>query len=101
MTIKDVLRLYHKVGLETRVRDAFVKEIIESQYKFTKEKINELKFEERITEEEFDKIKTNFSFKYIGKLYTNYRLVTNVLKRRQYGRDKKQQHKGEGTKENN
>ena len=86
MTNKDILRLYHKVGLQTMVRDQFVKEIIESQYKFVREKINELEFNENITEEEFKQIKTNFTFKYLGKLYTNYRIVSNYLKRKKNGR---------------
>lgn len=97
MTNKDILKLYHKVGLETRVRDDFIKEIIESQYKFIREKINELEFKEELSEEQFKDIKTNFAIKYIGKLYTNYRLVSYLIKRKNNGRKFKKQ----GTKESN
>lgn len=96
MTIKDILKLYHKIGLETRVRDDFIKEIIESQYKFTKETINELGFNETISKEEFKDIKTNFTFKYIGKLYTRYDLVASLIKRKNNGREFKRKRTKEG-----
>jgi len=96
MTTKDILKLYHKVGLATNVRDAFVKEIIESQYKFTREKINELVLKEEITKEEFKELKTNFTFKYLGKLYTNQKLINYLIKKRN-GR----KFKRKGTEESN
>lgn len=104
MTNKDIERLYHKIGLDLRLKDSVVKEIIESQYKFAKETINNLEIPDNVTEEEFDKLKTNFTFKYLIKLYTNYRVVSNYQKRKQNGRNKNNgtsNHRGETSDKEN
>ena len=82
MTSKDILKLYHKIGLNNNIRDAFVKEIVESQYAFTKEIIDKIEFEKGMTQEEFNNLKTNFTYRYLGKLHTTFNTVSSILKRK-------------------
>lgn len=69
--LKPVInKLAKKYGLtEEQVID-----IVESPYGFTEETINNLKLDD-ITEEEFSQLKTNFIYKYIGKLYINIKTL--------------------------
>lgn len=67
MTKADEIRVYkliHKLGLKYHLRDSEIKEIVESQFRFTSEEIKNLNLEEDI-----ETLKTNFIFKYLGKLY--------------------------------
>jgi len=64
--------LIHKIGLDYKLQDEVIKKIINSPYKFTRETIANLDIDPNITEEEFNKLKTNFIYLYIGKLYTSY-----------------------------
>lgn len=57
--------LIHCIGLKNNLRDSEVKEIIESQFRFTYETIRNLD----LTEKQIEEIKTNFIYKYLGKLY--------------------------------
>ena len=62
---KKVNDLIHSIGLKNNLRDSEVREIVESQFRFTQETIRGLK----LTEENINDVKTNFIFKYLGKLY--------------------------------
>lgn len=64
--------LIHKIGLDYKLQDEVIKKIVNSPYKFTRETIANLDVSPDITEEEFNKLKTNFIYLYIGKLYTSY-----------------------------
>jgi len=64
--------LIHKIGLDYKLQDEVIKKIVNSPYKFTRETIANLDVNPEITEEEFNKLKTNFIYLYIGKLYTSY-----------------------------
>jgi hypothetical protein len=64
--------LIHKIGLDYKLQDEVIKKIVNSPYKFTRETIANLDIDPEITEEEFSKLKTNFIYLYIGKLYTSY-----------------------------
>ena len=67
MTKADEIRVHkliHKLGLKYHLRDSEIKEIVESQFRFTSEEIKNLNLEEDI-----ETLKTNFIFKYLGKLY--------------------------------
>lgn len=64
--------LIHKIGLKYNLQDKVINKIINSPYQFTTETIKALKLDNIETEEEFNKLKTNFIYLYIGKLYTNY-----------------------------
>lgn len=74
--------LIHKIGLEFNLRDDHVRKIISSPYKFTREKITALDIKEDLTEEEFNELKTNFRYPYIGKLYTNFKICEKIKKQK-------------------
>lgn len=59
-----VNKLIHKIGLKYNLRDSEVREIVESQFRFAYEQIRNLDIDGDI-----DDMKTNFIFKYLGKLY--------------------------------
>lgn len=69
-----VKALIHKLGLKYGLTDDTIRKIVYSQFKFVRDKIKELNFE-NMTEEEFDKAKVNFLWKYLGKYYTTYDTV--------------------------
>lgn len=69
--------MYHTVGLNNHITDDVAKEIIESPFLFTKGIIDDINLE-GITEDDFNKLKTNFTYKYIGKLHTNYKAINKI-----------------------
>jgi hypothetical protein len=77
---KAIDTLYHKLGLRYNLSDSVIKDIITSQYEFIKEKMVSINFKDIENEEDFDKLKTNFLLKYLGKLYTNHKLFKRVQK---------------------
>lgn len=62
---QKVSDLIHRIGLKNNLRDSEVREMIESQFRFTYETIRSLD----LTEKQIEEIKTNFIYKYLGKLY--------------------------------
>ena len=84
MRIEDpkVKSLIHKIGLEFNLQDDVIKRVIHSPYKFTRETISNLEVSDDMTEEEFDKLKTNFIYMHLGKLYTNYRIYNKIKKQK-------------------
>lgn len=64
--------LIHRIGLKYNLQDSVVNKVINSPYQFTRETIKNLELENITTEEEFNKLKTNFIYLYLGKLYTSY-----------------------------
>lgn len=73
-----VNQLIHKIGLKYNLRDIEVKEIVESQFRFTYEIIKGLNLK-NLTELELKELKTNFIYKYLGKLYINKQTI-NLIK---------------------
>lgn len=73
-------KLIHSLGLKYNLQDEVIKKIINSPYKFTRNKISELQINDDITQEEYNKLKTNFIYLYIGKLYTTYDICTKYYK---------------------
>ena len=60
-----------------------VKEVYESYWKFIRKTITELPFKEDISEEEFNKLRTNFNIPSIGKLsctYPRYKAIKDRYK---------------------
>ena len=55
-----------------------VKLIVLSQYEFIKAKTKEIEFEEGLSKEEFNKLKTNFNIPAIGKLYASYFMYKKI-----------------------
>jgi hypothetical protein len=74
--------LIHRLGLKYNLRDEVIKKIVTSPYKFTREKISSLEIDDIETEEQFNKLKTNFIYVHIGKLYTNYRIFNKLKKQK-------------------
>jgi tRNA A37 threonylcarbamoyladenosine dehydratase len=71
MRNKKLIPIIKKLAHENNLTESEIHEIVNSPYQFTSDTIDELKMKD-VTEEEFKKLKTNFIYKYIGKLYTNY-----------------------------
>lgn len=71
---KKIKDLIHSIGLLNNLTDNQVKEIVESQFRFAYEQIRKVSYT-TLTEEEIDNLKTNFYFKYIGKIYTDSMII--------------------------
>lgn len=67
-----VKMLIHKIGLKHNLQDSVINKIINSPYQFTRETIKSLELDNIKSEEDFEKLKVNFIYLYLGKLYTNY-----------------------------
>lgn len=75
--LKDLI---HSIGLKYNLQDEIIKKIIYSPYKFTRKTISELEIYNGITEEEFNKLKTNFIYPYIGKIYSQFDVLNKLKK---------------------
>lgn len=78
-----VKRIIHSIGLNNNMSDDEVRKMIESQFRFTYEEIRKLRFND-LTDEEINKLKTNFYYKYLGKLYTDAKIVRGKEKQSQF-----------------
>ncbi len=89
---KKVKDLIHTIGLLNNMSDKDVKDVVESQFRFTCEVIKKLSFD-NLTEEEINNLKTNFYFKYLGKLHTSSDIINRqkrkeeIIKEKQNERD--------------
>jgi len=68
------LELAQKYGLDVADVEIMVKE----PYEFIREKTKELTFEDDLTKEKFNKMKTNFNLPAIGKLYASHYLYNKI-----------------------
>ena len=64
-----------KVAKDLKLPEIAVLTAYNSFWKFIKDTIEELPLKEDITEEEFDKLRTNFNVPSLGKLFTTYKRV--------------------------
>lgn len=71
--IKEIARKYN-------LPESVVEDIFNSQFKFYREKIESIPINDIYTEEEFNKNKTIFYFKYIGKFYLNWKKIEHFKK---------------------
>lgn len=71
---KKINDIIHSIGLNNNIRDEEVREIIESQFRFTYETIKKMSLD-TMTKEEINGLKTNFFYKYLGKVYTSGDIV--------------------------
>lgn len=78
-----VKKLIHTIGLKYKLQDSVINKIVNSPYRFTRETIVSMELENIENEEDFNKLKTNFIFAYIGKLYTNYSIYKKILNQKQ------------------
>lgn len=74
--------IIHRISLKYNIRSVIIREIVESQFKLAYEVIRGLDFENKSVEE-IKNLRTNFYFKYLGKLYitpeSTYKRVNNEL----------------------
>jgi len=75
--------LMHSIGLKYGLQDSVINHIVNSPYKFARETIKNLDFSNIETEEDLDKLNTNFIFKYLFKYYTNFRVYQNKIKQKE------------------
>ena len=73
--------LIHQLGLEYGLPDEVVRNIAESQFEFTAEKIKEFDFSSLNSSEDLKDMKTVFLFKGLGKLFINPKGFDNYLRR--------------------
>ena len=66
--------LIHRLGLQYNLKDDEIRKIVNSPYKFTRETISKLDINPDTTEEEFNKLKTNFIYVSTGKIYTSFEI---------------------------
>jgi hypothetical protein len=86
--------LIHKLGLEFNLRDDDIRKIVSSPYKFTRETISNLDLDGINNEDDFNKLKTNFIYPYIGKIYTNYKVYEKLNKQKNNLKEKWENKKG-------
>ena len=88
ISVDKIKTLTHKIGLRYNLRDEIITKIINSPYKFTRDKISHLEMNDDITEEEYNKLKTNFIYPFLGKLYTNFDMCTKYYNYRKCKKEK-------------
>jgi hypothetical protein len=66
---KKIKQLKHSTALEFNLPDEKVDDVINSMFKFIREKTRELNLKEVKTQEELDKLKTTFIIQKLGRLY--------------------------------
>lgn len=94
-----VKRIIHSIGLNNNLTDKQVKDIVDSQFRFTYEQIRKTSFK-NLTNEEIEELKKNFYYKYLGKLYTDVKmvrhkeLIAEIYKSKQEDGRKKEFHMG-------
>ena len=71
--------LIHRIGLLNNLTDSEVSSIVYSQFRFTKDTIKNMQIEE-LNDEDVDKLKKTFYYKYIGKFYTTSDIIKRKLK---------------------
>ena len=80
---EKVKKLMHSIGVKHKVQDSVVNKIVNSPYRFARETIVSMELNEINNEEQFNKLKTNFIFAYLGKLYTTYSIYKKILSQKE------------------
>lgn len=76
-----IKKLIHSIGLKYNLQDEIINKILVSQFKFAREKISELSLREIENEDEFNKLKLNFNYLHIGKLYISLEKLLMINKK--------------------
>lgn len=76
--------IYAKVALEMGIDPDVVKAAYLSQWQFIRNNIEILPLKGELSEEEFNKLRTNFNLPSLGKLYTTFDKVQKVRRRVEY-----------------
>ena len=80
MENKKVDDLIHSIGLKYNLSDHIIKEIVESQFEFTRETSNKIDFTKVKNEEDFDNLKKIFHYKGFGKIYISKKTLNKIIK---------------------
>lgn len=72
---RKVKTIIHRIGLLNNLTDNEVRNIVESQFRFTYETIKNISLDD-LSEEEVENLKKTFYYKYLGKLYTTTDIIT-------------------------
>ena len=75
---RKVKDLIHQIGLLNNLTDEQVKNIVESQFRFTYETIRNISLED-MSNEEILKLKKVFYYKYLGKIYTTEEIINRKI----------------------
>lgn len=81
--------LVKRIALKHGLPDKVVKSIVESPYLFASEELKKLDFDSIETKEEFDKLATNFNFKYLFTLYTSHKIHEKLKYKKNKGDETK------------
>jgi hypothetical protein len=92
---KKVKDLIHSIGLKNNLTDEQVRNIVESQFRFTYETIKNIPIEE-LSNEEVTNLKKTFYYKYLGKLYT----TEDIIRKQKEKINKNQKEEDVRTEEN-
>lgn len=80
--------IVQKIALKYNLPVTVAKKIIESQFEFINETVKNLDFKQVKSKEEFDKLQTNFTVKYLFTLYASYNKIDKINKRRNEAKNK-------------
>jgi len=75
--MKKLRKRIKELALEHNIPESVVQKAFEAQFRMAREVITELDLL-NISEEEFNNIKTNFNWKYIGKYGTSYTFIQKL-----------------------
>ena len=81
-----------KLSEELQLSEEVVDEVFKSFYAFIRETISSLPLKEELTEEEFNKLRTNFNIPAIGKLHCTYDRYRGMKEQRKYIRNLKEKY---------
>jgi murein L,D-transpeptidase YafK len=77
---KKIDDLYHRLSLKYNLSKEEIRQIVESPFEFTQDTLKTIDVNTIQNEEDAANTKTNFIYKYWGKLYTNYKLINRRRK---------------------
>lgn len=80
----DSKKMINEISQEVNINPDVVKAAYYSYWRFIQQKIAELPLQEDISEEEFNKLKTNFNIPSLGKLTCTYDRLIGVKKKLKY-----------------
>lgn len=86
--MKKVDKLIHSIGLKYFLSDKDIKEIVESPFIFTKEKMKQIDLTKIKSQEDVDKIKGTFLYKGLGRLYLSPKMIKKIINYNLNGRIK-------------
>lgn len=81
--------IYKKVSEELNIPEDIVGKVYKAYWKFIRDSISSLPLKEDLSEEDFNKLRTNFNIPHIGKLTCTYDRYKRVKQRLNYKKNDK------------